>query len=154
MKYEIDEREEETTNHPDVELSDGDILIGPGSPVFNRGHPIIQFSNGVNTFVERRVQENDTYEIKYCLVIRKVIQGLMGRRKNIGVDQLMFELGHSTILRLPSDFKVRIQKMDSGYINPEYFLPPVDSSSFPLKELRLRFPNVNFEKENFFTVPI
>ncbi|EFO89548.1 hypothetical protein CRE_22642 [Caenorhabditis remanei] len=140
MMYEIDEREEETTNHPDIDSSDGDILIGPGSPVFNRGHPIIQFWNGVNTFVERRVQENDTDEIKYCLVIRTVIQRLMGGRNDVRVDQLVFERCDSTILRLPSNFIVRINKLDSGVINPEYFLPLIDTSSFPLKELRLRFP--------------
>ncbi|EFO89556.1 hypothetical protein CRE_22616 [Caenorhabditis remanei] len=140
ITYEIEEREEEISNHPDIELNYVDILLGPDSPFYSRMYPLIEFSNEANTFVERRVQENDTDEIKDYVVHRKVIEGLMGGRKNIRVDKLVFEQCHSTILRLPSNFKVRINKLDSGDVNPEYLLPLIDSSSFPLKKLRLIFP--------------
>ncbi|EFO89536.1 hypothetical protein CRE_22640 [Caenorhabditis remanei] len=133
ITYAIVERQERTTDHPDIELKYGDILIGP-----ERKYPVIEFTSGKDTFVERRVREKEgmqNYEI-----IRKVLQGLMGGRKNIRVDGLVFERCHSTILRLPSDFKVRIRKLYCGDANPKYFLPLIDSSSFPLKDLRLIFP--------------
>ncbi|KAF1767358.1 hypothetical protein GCK72_007317 [Caenorhabditis remanei] len=138
ITYAIVERNEETTDHPQSELKCGDILIGPRTPVYSRMYPTINFFKQAHRPVERRVQEKEgmqNYEI-----IRKVLQGLIGERKNIGLDQLVFEQCHSTILRLPSNFKVRIRRLDSGVINPEYLLPLIDFSSFPLKELRLRFP--------------
>ncbi|EFO89587.1 hypothetical protein CRE_22654 [Caenorhabditis remanei] len=110
--------------------------------VNSRMYPAIQFSKqvrkSVSIGVERRVQEKDgkkNYEI-----VREFLQGLIRGRKTIRVNQLVFERYYSTILQLPSNFKVRINKFDSGYTNPEYFLPLIDSSSFPLKELKLRYP--------------
>ncbi|EFO89538.1 hypothetical protein CRE_22652 [Caenorhabditis remanei] len=138
ITYAIIERKEETTDDPQSELKCGDILIGPRTPVYSRMYSAVNFFKRAHRPVERRVQEKEgmqNYEI-----IRNVLEELMGGRKNIGLDQLVFEQCHSTILRLPSNFKVRIRKLDSGVINPEYLLPLIDTSSFPLRKLRLRFP--------------
>ncbi|KAF1767367.1 hypothetical protein GCK72_007326 [Caenorhabditis remanei] len=144
ITYAIVERKEQTTVSPHSELKYGDLLIG--NPVYIRYYPAIRFSKQESllfspyesVFVERRVQEKEgvqNYEI-----IRESIQGLMGGRKDVRVYHLLFEHCNSSILRLPSDFKVRIRKLYSGYINPKYFLPLIDSSSFPLKEIYLSLP--------------
>ncbi|EFO89561.1 hypothetical protein CRE_22648 [Caenorhabditis remanei] len=114
MTYEIIEREVNSRTYPSIKFSK-------------------QVRKSVSIGVERRVQDKDgkrNYEI-----VREFLQGLIRGRKTIRVNQLLSE--H---YQLPSNFKVRINKWDSGVINPEYLLPLIDTSSFPLKELRLRFP--------------
>ncbi|EFO89545.1 hypothetical protein CRE_22650 [Caenorhabditis remanei] len=115
---------------------EGDLLIGPRNPVYSRMYPTINFFKQGLRPVERRVQKKEgmqNYEI-----IRDLLDGLMGLRKNIRVDQL--ELSHSTILPVPSDFNVKIRNLNCDHVNPKYFLPLIDTSSFPLKELILRYP--------------
>ncbi|EFO89575.1 hypothetical protein CRE_22641 [Caenorhabditis remanei] len=93
-------------------------------------------------FFRRKFRFSDSPKnfLRPSLIIRESIHGLMGGRKTIRVYHLLFEHCNSSILRFPSDFKVRIRKLYSGFINPKYFLPLIDSSSFPLKEIYLSFP--------------
>ncbi|EFO89554.1 hypothetical protein CRE_22645 [Caenorhabditis remanei] len=113
---------------------EGDLLLGPSNPVFSRMYPTINFFKQVLRPVERRVQKGmQDYEI-----IRDLLEGLMGLRKNIRVDQLV--LSHSTIIPVPSDFNVKIRNLNCDHVNPKYFLPLIDTSSFPLKGLSIRDP--------------
>ena len=106
-----------------------DFLIGTRNPVYSRMYPTINFFKQGLRHVERRLRTKEG--IQNYEIIRDILEGLMGLRKNIRVDQL--ELSHSTILPVPSDFNVKIRNLNCDHVNPKYFLPLIDTSSFPLE---------------------
>ncbi|EFO89544.1 hypothetical protein CRE_22649 [Caenorhabditis remanei] len=138
--YHLREEEESDPHDPRNQLVEGDVLIGSKIAFWSRKYPKIGFYNNLRQVADRRVPERDSKIMETHVAIKKMYEILFGERRHIWVDRLKFSLQEPTILRLPVGFNVRTRKLDSGELNPEYFICLLHPSSFPLHELTLKSP--------------
>ncbi|KAF1767744.1 hypothetical protein GCK72_007703 [Caenorhabditis remanei] len=120
----------------DVKMQPGFIRSGHSDSVWHRRFHEVVFFRNRERIASRPIPEN----VKDYIALEKLYQIMLGGRKDIRVNMLELETyGSRVILRLPEGLNFRINGLDTNREDFKYYLPLIDSSSFPLKKLKIPF---------------
>ncbi|EFO96373.1 hypothetical protein CRE_14682 [Caenorhabditis remanei] len=134
---EITEDDARYQNRPaEDRMQPGFIRSGHSDSVWHRKfNEVVFMRNGVR-IASRPLPEN----VKDYIALEKLNQIMLGGRKDIQVNILEFSVYYSrVILRLPEGLNFRIRGLSTNREDFKYYLPLIDSSSFPLKKLKIPF---------------